>query len=43
MQNTRLKTLLATGTVVLLAACASLPGGISTSDKTFQIAYMSVG
>lgn len=41
MQNTKLKTLLATGTVVLLAACAGLPGGISSPDKTFQIAYMS--
>lgn len=41
MQNMKLKTLLATGTVVLLAACASLPDGITSSDKTFQIAYMS--
>jgi len=41
MQNMKLKTLLATGTVVLLAACASFPDGISSPDKTFQIAYMS--
>lgn len=27
--------------VVLLAACASFPDGITSSDKTFQIAYMS--
>lgn len=43
MQDTKpsknLKTLLATGTVVLLAACSSLPG--SSPDKAFQIAYMS--